>query len=354
MPGPHTTPVPPSVPAPSEPARDPGDMARRRWSRTNPVRVGFVAAVPVLGLMEPRLGGVALIAALVVLWRGNPWPRAGKVAATIAAMALLGAVVPAPPKAAGTKAAGTKTPVAPRTPKTTPKATTPPAPDYRGKKLDVAYGQATKAGFVVSSHDASEKNTFVRSRSLWTVCFQEQGRGGVRPTLDFAVVRSGAPCPKKDGEPIPWPTMPELVWKTWRTARPQVVALGVRSDHVEARAAYRNDTLPGEGEYDDWRVCAHDPAEGAKVPADTRVTLYLSSQDNGCPEPDRGTGTAVDLPDQDDDGDPDYRDPFPGDRDRNTRFPDGIPHLGDSDGSDGSSGSSHGGGRSVCHHTRLC
>ncbi|MEV4442776.1 PASTA domain-containing protein, partial [Streptomyces sp. NPDC049577] len=237
-----------------------------------------------------------------------------------------------------------------------PGPTTPPAPDYRGRRLDVAYAKATRAGYSVTQHDASKDRKAVTARSLWTVCFQQASSGtGARPALDFGVVHTGDPCPKKDGDPIPWPVMPELVWKTWPTARAQVVALGIPEGHVQARAAYRNDTLPDEGAYDDWRVCAHDPAEGRQVPRDTRVTLYLSSRDNGCPDPARATGAAVDLPDRDDDGDPDYRDPFPGDHDRNTAFPDGIPRgSDDSDGSGDSSGGSHRHGHSVCPHTRLC
>ncbi|MFI1253199.1 PASTA domain-containing protein [Streptomyces netropsis] len=352
------------APHPFDPPRTPDGASPRRWWRTNRARVGFVAAVPVLGLVEPRLGGAVLIVALVVLWWGNPWPKAGRIAATVAAMGLLGAVLPDPPKeaerntVADAKATDPKRSPGVRPDATaTPTPTRPPAADYRSQNLDVAYGKARKAGFLVTSHDASEKDKFVRGRSLWTVCFQETGRTGTRPTLDFGVVPKGAPCPKEDGEPIPWPTMPELVWKTWRTARAEVVALGVPTDHIEARKAYRNDTLPDEGEYDDWRVCAHDPAKDEKVTNDTRVTLYLSSRDNGCPEPHRGTGTTADLPDRDDDNDPDYRDPFPDDRDRNTTFPNGVPHLGDSGGSSGSaggSGGSHGGGRSICRHTRWC
>ncbi|MFF7685979.1 PASTA domain-containing protein [Streptomyces syringium] len=352
------------APAPSDPPGTPDGASPRRWWRTNRARVGCVAAVPLLGLVEPRLGGAVLIVALVLLWWGNPWPKAGRIVASVAAMGLLGAVVPDPPKeavardtVADAKAADTKRSrgAVPGT-TATPAATHPPAADYRGQSLDVAYGRARKAGFLVTSHDASEKDKFVRGRSLWTVCFQEPDRTATRPALDFGVVPKGAPCPKEDGRPIPWPTMPELVWKTWRTARAEVVALGVPTERVEARKAYRNDTLPEAGEYDDWRVCAHDPAEGEKVTGDTRVTLYLSSRDNGCPEPDRGTGTTVDLPDRDGDRDPDYRDPFPDDRDRDTRFPNGIPRLGDSGGAGGSSGSSGGshGGWSVCRHTRWC
>lgn len=361
MPGPHTT-----TPAQSEPSSAPGAVPRRRWWRTNAARAGCVAAVPGLGLLEPRLGGVMLIVALVVLWRRNPWPKAAKAVATVAAAGLLAAIVPDSPgqaardTAAEAKADGKTRPHGATTaPPTTgsPEATMPPVSDYRGQNLEEAHGKAGKDGFVVKSHDASEKDKFIRGRAPWTVCFQETGRLGARPVLDFAVVPKGAPCPKEDGAPIPWPTMPELVWKTWQTARAEVIALGVRADHVEARKTYRNDTLPDEGKYDDWRVCAHDPAEGGKVQGDSRVTLYLSSTDNGCPAPDRATGTAIDLPDRDDDGDPDYRDPFPGDRNRTTSFPDGVPHLGDSNGSSssgGSSGGSHGHGRSVCPRTRWC
>ncbi|WP_058043303.1 PASTA domain-containing protein [Streptomyces roseifaciens] len=323
MPGPQTT-----TPAPSDPPHDPEGAPRQR----------------------------------------NPWSKRRKVATAVAAVAVLGAVLPDLQKdgtqgtAADAKAAGTKQPrgvkpgaAAASSATSTAEPTRPPAADYRGQNLDVAYGKARKAGFIVNSHDASEKNKFIRGRTTWTVCFQEAGRPlGTKPTLDFGVVPKDAPCPKEDGRPIPWPTMPELVWKTWWTARAEVIALGVPAGRIEARKAYRNDKLPDEGEYDDWRVCAHDPAKDAKVESGTRVTLYLSSKDNGCPEPDRGNGTSVDLPDRDGDLDPDYRDPFPGDRNRNTAFPDGIPRLGDSGGSGGSSGGSHGGGRIICRHTRLC
>ncbi|GGX87134.1 PASTA domain-containing protein [Streptomyces hiroshimensis] len=321
MPGPHTT------PAPSGPPRDPEGEPRRR----------------------------------------TPWSKAWKIAVPVAAVGLLGALLSDPPgeatqdTAADTKAAGAKRShgmtsgtTGTRAATSTPEPARQPVPDYRGQNLDAAYGKARKAGFLVKSHDASEKDKFIRGRTPWTVCFQEPGRTGTQATLDFAVVPTDAPCPEEDGRPIPWPTMPDLVGKTWRTARVEITALGIPADHVRAQKAYRNDKLPGEGEYDDWRVCAHDPAKGEKAVSGTRVTLYLSSQDNGCPEPDRATGAALDLPDRDDDGDPDYRDPFPGDRNRNTAFPKGIPRLGDSDGSNGSSGGSHGDGRILCRHTRLC
>ncbi|MFC9853013.1 hypothetical protein [Streptomyces prasinus] len=94
-----------------------------------------------------------------------------------------------------------------------------------------------------------------------------------------------------------------------------------------------------------------DPAEDADVTIGTWVTLELTHPDNGCPEPGREDGDRPRLPDRDDDGDPDYRDPFPGDRDRDSTFPNGLP---DSSGSSGGSSGGGGGGGWNCPRTRWC
>ncbi|MEU8777037.1 hypothetical protein [Streptomyces sp. NPDC048606] len=371
MPGPQPRRVPSPSPSPSEqpqpqPRPDsepetPDATARRTaWWRTNTARFGLVAAVPALGLLTPRLGAVVLLAALIVVWAADTWSRTARFLTTVAAMSLLGAVVPDSPKENTAEAApaprtasATPTPFGARAAgRPTPTPTALPLADFRGQSLETAFDRARAAGYLVREHDASEKDGFVRGRSRWTVCFQETGREGARATAEFGVVPNGSPCPKTDGEPIPWPRMPDLVWKTWRTAHADVVALGVRPERIEARAAYANDTLPARGEYEDWRVCVHEPAVDAPVKPDDRVRLSLTAEENGCPEGDRGTGTAASLPDRDGDGDPDYRDPYPGDRDRTRAFPDGFP--GGDGGSGGSSGGSGGGGWSPCRHTRWC
>ncbi|MCD0485910.1 hypothetical protein LO771_26860 [Streptacidiphilus sp. ASG 303] len=344
------------APSPSKPSRPRQAMPWRAWWRTHGVRVGLVAAVPVCGLVWPRLGAAALIAAVVVLWRGNPWPAVGKAVATVVATGLLVSVLPGSPQNEGQSPAAVADPTgaswtaAPSAP-SVPTGTRRPLQDYRGRSLDLAYGRVVRTGADVTFHDASDEGQDIAfsARSLWKVCFQTEGGTDADPTVDFGAVRSGDPCPKEDGAPIPLPRMPELVWKAWPKARQEVVALGVPADHVWAQAAYANDTLPDKGEYDTWRVCAHDPAEGEPVRVGTYVTLFLSSRDNGCPDPDRGTGTSVDLPDRDGDGDPDYLDPFPGDRNRNTTFPHGVPRD-----SGDSGGGSDGHGWNPCHHTRWC
>ncbi|MEV8554793.1 hypothetical protein AB0L04_33920 [Streptomyces glaucescens] len=334
-----------------------------RWWLTTPARAGSVLAVPLLGLLDQYAGFLALIAAITLVWKDNPAQKGVKVAATIGAMALLGAVLPDPPgdrpaatvaqaDAKGaqgdrTAASPSPSPAAPRPPERPPAA-----PDYRGLRLDEAREKAEAAGFGVDEHDASDEDKSIMMRLNWTVCFQKTGRTHAgTETIDFGAVKTGAPCPAVDGGAIPWPTMPDLVWKTWKTAQKEVLDLGVVPDHhLRADTAYGNDRLPDEGEYDDWRVCATDPAQGADVTLDTWVTLELTDPDNGCPEPDRGHGGQADLPDRDDDGDPDYRDPFPGDRDRDSTFPNGFP-----DGSDGSGGGSSGGGGDWnCPRTRWC
>lgn len=359
------------MPAPLTPAPPPPHSAApTRWWHTNPVRIAAVVAVPLLGALDERVGFVALVAALVLLWRGNPWPKGGKILATIAAMALLGAVIPDQPRSGtGTAAPSGKDarPAGAFPAFGTPTAAAPPTaraekmPDFLGERLDTAFSRSRKHGYEVTYHDASGDRRDVSSRSLWKVCFQRPAPGTVLAGSDveFSAVRTAEPCPAREGEPVPWPKMPDVVWKTWPTARAAVVALGVPDQRVHAEAAYANDLLPDAGEYDTWRVCRQDPAEGAEMREDAWVTLSLSSPENGCPDSDRGT--AAYLPDQDGDGDPDYHDPYPHDRNRDTAFPHGRPGGGSGGGSGGSghSGGSSGGdsdhhGWNPCRHTRWC
>ncbi|MFE9912466.1 hypothetical protein [Streptomyces clavifer] len=321
--------------------------------------------MPLFGLINEFLGFLVLVFAIVLIWKGNPWQKSAKVVATIAAMALLGAVVPDPPNDTMKQADGkatTKERTASRLASPTPSTAAdnreptprprPKAANYEGLRLDEARERAEAAGFGVGDHNASDSNKGIWMRSNWTVCFQETGwTWSDTKTIDFGAVQTGAPCPETDGGAIPWPTMPDLVWKTWKSAHKEVVNLEVvEDDHVRADTAYFNDELPDEGKYDDWRVCVSDPAKGGEVTLDSWVTLELTDPGNGCPKPDREDGDRARLPDRDDDGDPDYRDPFPGDRNRNSTFPNGLP---DSSNDSGSS-SGQGGGNWNCPRTRWC
>ncbi|MEU7339598.1 hypothetical protein [Streptomyces sp. NPDC007074] len=335
------------------------------WWLSTPARVGFVVAVPLLGLINQYLGFLALIAAIVLVWKDSSWQKGAKMAATIGAMALLGAVLPDPPEKGSADAVAQEDPkgtartvtslsssAAQDEPSPAPKPR-PRAADYRGMRLDEARDKAEAAGFGVGDHNASDDDKSIWMRSNWTVCFQKTGwTWAQRKTIDFGAVQAGTPCPDTDGGAIPWPAMPELTWKTWKSARKEVLALDVvPAEHVRADTAYLNDTLPDEGKYDNWRVCVTDPVEGADVTAGTWVTLELTHPENGCPDPRSSEGDKAGLPDRDDDGDPDYRDPFPGDRSRNTMFPNGFP---DSRGSSSGGGGGGDGDGWNCPRTRWC
>ncbi|MEV7676428.1 PASTA domain-containing protein [Streptomyces sp. NPDC088752] len=306
--------------------------------------------------MNDRLGGVALLIALFLLWRRNPWPRSGRVVASFVAMALFGAVLPEQPADSPAQAAnaGAAKPPArpsrfPTASQTTAEATMPAVPDFTGDSLDVAFPKSRRKGFTVIYHDASDQRREVRARSLWKVCFQVTGGSPGEPIVDFGVVRREEPCPEAEGKTVPWRKMPDVMGLTWRAAVPKVTAAGVPESDVHAEAAYLNDTLPREGEYDHWRVCRQDPASGVPLTDEVYlVRLALSSSDHGCPDPDRG-GDAY-LPDRDDDGDPDYLDPHPHDRNRTRLYPNGIPGGTGSTGSSGGSGD----GWHICRHTRWC
>ncbi|WP_220131765.1 hypothetical protein [Streptomyces ipomoeae] len=151
---PPVTPVgPPRLPMPP----------RTRWWQTTPARIGCVLAVPLLGLISEFLGFFMLIAAIVLIWKDSPWQKGVNVAATIGAMALLGAVLPDPPDAdtsdtvarvdaKGTGDGRTASPSASATQASPEPA--PKAPDYRGLRLDKARERAEDEGFTVGDHDA--------------------------------------------------------------------------------------------------------------------------------------------------------------------------------------------------------
>jgi hypothetical protein len=253
--------MPSPAPVPSSPPPPPaGTPPRTPWWRTGWARVGFVLAVPALGVLNAFLGFLMLVLALVLLWRGNVWRKRWKATATVAAVILFGAILPPAPRdrtsdtvaEADEKARiaggpdGSSTPAPGTNPKVAPKV-----PDYRGMRLDRARKKAEADGFTVGDHNASDQDDAIWMRSNWTVCFQRaRTSSSSASTIDFGAVPTDAPCPERDGEAIPWPPMPDLVGATWKAAQKKLVALGVRPDRANADTAYVNDQLPDEGEYD--------------------------------------------------------------------------------------------------------
>ncbi|WP_405767363.1 hypothetical protein [Streptomyces sp. NBC_01538] len=328
-------------------------------------------AVPALGLLNAFLGFLMLLVSLVLLWWGNAWRKRWKATATVAAVVLFGAVLPPAPQDktsdtvadADAKARNAGRPVSSPSPRSAahgkqePKPTSDPdIPNYRGLRLDKAEERARADGFSTGDHDASDQDKVIWMRSNWTVCFQQADTSSDSArTIDFGAVQAGSPCPARDGGPIPWPRMPDLIGETRKAAQRKLAALDVPSDRTYAATIYGNDALPDTGEYNEWQVCAHDPARRERVTDSTSVTLWLSAPENGCPaQTGDNNGTAL-LPDNDDDGDPDYLDPFPHDHTRNSTFPDGLTgSSGGSSGSGGSSNSSSGGGGWGGCHSRWC
>lgn len=168
-----------------------------------------------------------------------------------------------------------------------------------------ATGAAEERGYRVAAHDASEKDA--SPADDWTVCFEKFGRDSV----DFGAVASGAPCPKADGRPIPWPTMPGVIGRTYSAAATAVG--GVTRGEITVKASYKDERVAGE--HDGWKVCFQSPDAGTKVVGDRDVTLWLTK--SGCPS---ATGT--------------YKD--------KTNDPDYTPPVAAGSGSGGSSGSSGG------------
>ncbi|MFF0384551.1 PASTA domain-containing protein [Streptomyces sp. NPDC004286] len=193
-----------------------------------------------------------------------------------------------------------------------------------------ATGVAKEHGYQVTVHDASQKDA--SPADDWTVCFEKYGRDSV----DFGAVASGAPCPKADGGPIPWPTMPGVIGRTYATAATAVG--GVTKGEISVKASYRDEKVAGE--HDDWKVCFQSPDAGTKVVGDRDVTLWLTK--SGCPA---ATGTYKDKT-----NDPNYTPPVAADNGSggSSSSSSSSSSSGGSGGSSSSSSSGGGGTSTTC------
>ncbi|MFI7020230.1 PASTA domain-containing protein [Streptomyces sp. NPDC050164] len=276
----NTTPPPPSRP----------------WWRTTPALLGLMALVALLSAVSLLLGFLVMIAAMVAVWILPAWRWYARLGATFGAFFLLlisagmsgqlddsGADKPdaSSEEAEDASTGATSSP-------TTAKALE--LTNYTGKALDEAEKGARAAGFTPGHHDASPDGRPIVLRSAWTVCFQKADT--TAKSVTFAAVRDGEPCPTKDGRPLPWPTMPEVVGHTYNTAVKALDRAGIDLDSVTLDDVYLDVDAPtaeeAAEESDEWRVCFQRPDEGSDVTSTTTVRLDLgqwtdADLDQECP-----------------------------------------------------------------------
>lgn len=153
-----------------------------------------------------------------------------------------------------------------------------PAGSQVGKSIDIAVERARQAGLSVGIHDASDRDE--APRGDWTVCFEKATLSDVV----FAAVPDEAPCPKKDGQRIPWPKMPNVKDTTYAKA---VVKLEDTVGEVALKAAYEDeaayDTNNETGDYANWRVCFQSVKAGTALPHEPDVTLHAVENGEACP-----------------------------------------------------------------------
>ncbi|MFB7262129.1 excalibur calcium-binding domain-containing protein [Streptomyces nojiriensis] len=237
---------------------------------------------------HPALIIVALVvlppAGIALAWVSR-WNQAQKIIATVlAGLWFLAPFLGDPPKK--TQADAKPAPQAAAA-ANIPAATTAPSqsapPSYVGKVLKDAKAMAHAAGYDATSHDASPDNAGQWDDDNWKVCFQTQADHpvGKTPTLDFGVVRNEAPCPAKDGDPLPYPKMPKVVTLTFSNASETLKPIGLKA--IEPQSAYTDVTLPAT--VDDWTVCFQDPAEGKefKAPKTETARLAVAAPGTACP-----------------------------------------------------------------------
>ncbi|GAT83579.1 hypothetical protein STXM2123_4280 [Streptomyces sp. F-3] len=239
--------------------------------------------VALLGALSFPLGFLVMIAAMVAMWVLPPWRWFAKLGATFGAFVLLtvGASLGGQLDDNGKDKSDAKV----RNEKGTSAEATSSSPspkplkiaDYTGKQLDEAAQQARSAGFTAGHHDAADENRSILVLSEWKVCFQKNDAAA--RTIDFAAVKTSEPCPERDGGPLPWPVMPDVVGATYNTAVKDLEQAGIDLDRVTLDDVYLDIDSPTADEAaedgDEWRVCFQSPGEGTKVTSTTTVRLDL-------------------------------------------------------------------------------
>ncbi len=254
----------------------------RRWWQ-HPV------LVVVLLILLPPVG-------IVLVWLTR-WSRVKKIVATVLSLLWLVLVIVTDPDDTSDdkepKAKPTVQETATPTPTRGDSGATPTqresrkaVPRYVGKILRKAKAAAGSDGFGVISHDASDGDAGQWDADNWRVCFQTEAKGGSsKVTLDFGVVRKKAPCPAADGEPVPWPKMPDVVGETFADASASAKKVGITD--VTAEGAYTDVTPPAEPY--DWTVCFQEPEAGEEVrdPA-SRTAALIGGRAGGLLPRERG------------------------------------------------------------------
>jgi uncharacterized membrane protein YgcG len=240
--------------------------------------LGLLALMAVLSAVSVGLGFLVMIAAVVAVWVLPPWRWYARLGATFGAFLLT--VIAAgiggqlDDSAPSTTEAGAKNAAASASPKASKAA---PLADYTGKALDEAEKGARAAGYTVGRHDASPEGRPVAGRSAWTVCFQKAD--AAEKAVVFAAVEDEEPCPAKDGDALPWPTMPDVVGDTYNTALKALNHAGIDTADVTLDDVYLDDDAPtakqAAAKGDEWRVCFQRPAEDSDVTSTTKVRLDL-------------------------------------------------------------------------------
>ncbi|MBQ0855557.1 PASTA domain-containing protein [Streptomyces sp. BH-SS-21] len=279
------------------------------WWRSIPAVLALLALVALIGALSFGFGFLVMIAAVVAVWVLPRWRWFAKAGATFGALVLLtvgaglggqlddGGIV----SEAGTQDKGSE---GVKTASPAPKVLK--AADYTKKPLNEAVELVDSAGFTTTHHDAAGEGRTVMVRSLWTVCFQEVDT--TTKSINFAAVKSDEPCPEKDGGPLAWPVMPDVVGATYDTALKDLERVGIDLDSVELDDVYLDLDAPSAEQAaedgDEWRVCFQSPEDGSDVTSDTTVSLDLGRWTDAdlvqrCP---KAKDTTYDIPTND----PDY------------------------------------------------
>jgi hypothetical protein len=243
----------------------------------------MLALVALLSAFSLALGFLVMVAAMVLVWVLPPWRWFARLGSMFGALVLLtiGAGLGGRLDDGGAGKADAKphTATGPRAEVAASPAAAEPvvAADFTGGQLDKAETQARSTGYATKHHDASDEARSIFTRAGWTVCFQKSDEAA--KTIDFAAVKTDEPCPDRDGGPLPWPTMPDVVSDTYNVAVKDLKQSGIDLGRVTLDDVYLDiDTPSAESaaeDGDEWRVCFQSPDRGSRITSTTPVHLDL-------------------------------------------------------------------------------
>ncbi|MCX4834492.1 hypothetical protein OG746_37920 [Streptomyces sp. NBC_01016] len=133
---------------------------------------------------------------------------------------------------------------------------------------------ADDKGYSVEDATNLDRATDQTEPRLWKVCFKRPGKAP--SSVDFGVVLTGEPCPKKWGERAPAPHTPSLVGDDFAKAYKAVLAMGYPAQDIRVYYGGSAETDRSQLQKVKGQVCKQLPAAEHTFHNPEHVDLFVA------------------------------------------------------------------------------